>query len=113
MNGKLERYDLLIDLADIKTISIRMKVTGKISKKILKKWKKRDLLNTQHSCTHRNEIGQWLPASVFSKDSDSFMREMFWWQCRRCRSICNFIWDFEATESQKKEYPEHIREWTE
>jgi len=40
-NKKLENFDMLIDLAEINTLSQKMYNTGKISKKVIKKWRVR------------------------------------------------------------------------
>lgn len=106
MHKDLACYDLLIDLADIGQLSIKMKTTGKVSRKVLKKWQSRDRKNITTSCKHHDRVGDWLPATVFG---GRHSLGGFWWQCRRCGNVNDIIWHTEATEIQQRAYPEHIR----
>lgn len=105
-NENLERYDVLIDCADIKTLSRKMYETGKVSKKVLKKWRQRDKKDTSYKrgCCSQH----WLPEAVFSGRKSS---KHFYWRCRKCHCTTNFIFDHEATPSQLKEYASYIRIW--
>jgi hypothetical protein len=77
---KLEKYDILIDLADIHHCSRKMYETGKISNKVLKKWKVRSRKNTSY---HRNCPHVWLPQTVFWTTKWSTLNNG--WKCLKCR----------------------------
>ena len=94
---KLQDLDMLIDCSEILHASIKMKTTGKVSRKVLKKWHKRDL-----GCGH--DTCHWIPSTENGK---------FYWKCYKCRATTNWCWDFELSEPLKKAYPEHIRTYDE
>jgi len=97
-NVKLRKYDILIDLAEIHTISRKMYETGKISKKIIKKWRVRDLKNTYHNsnCEHK-----WLPEAVFGnkKERQYFNPSKSGWRCVKCHCWCSDLHDDEFKNS--------------
>lgn len=110
-NLKLKKYDLTIDLADIKHISRKMYETGKISRKVLKKWRKRDYTRAKNSwCGKKGGSRKkclWLPASVFRKyHTKHFIK--FTWHCLYCRSETEKVYDDEVSESLANAYPEHL-----
>jgi hypothetical protein len=107
-NEKLSVHATLIDLADIRTISRRMYETGKISRKVHKKWLARGRKNiygnsnlrTFKPCDHR-----WMPYS-----SDRLGSSMLHWRCDRCRCSTTRIYYDEAPISfRQAPYVQHMR----
>ncbi len=96
LHPKLERYDILIDLANIHTCSRKMYETGKISKKVLKKWRVRDRKNTayNHRCKHK-----WFPETVFSCERFKHIDTKSGWRCIKCRCWCSDLHDDEFKNS--------------
>ena len=100
---KLSRHDITIDLADIKHFSIRMKQTGKLSRKVLKKWRARDYANTRINRCKNN--CQWLPELKLHKWHDF----RFMWRCNKCRCSTAWVWEHELSEPLLAAYKEHTR----
>lgn len=96
-NEKLSRYDLVIDLADIRTLSRRMYETGKVSRKVIKKWHARGRrvvygnkkLRKFKWCDHR-----WMPYHSKQLGSSSLH-----WRCDRCRCSTSWLWLHEVLPS--------------
>jgi hypothetical protein len=98
-NDKLRHVDLLIDLAEIRTLSRRMYETGKVSSKVRKKWRARERKNiygnakrhTFDHCEHK-----WMPyRSKFASDNPHSCH----WQCCKCRCSTSWIWLHETPTS--------------
>lgn len=102
---RIDKHDLLIDLAQVKHLSKKMKETGQISRKVLKKWKNRAKKILYPTCKH---TGGWLPYTVIPNHSKHFTQRTFWWWCRQCRSISTAVWEDEISETQRREYAEYI-----
>jgi hypothetical protein len=103
----LRNFGMLIELGEIKHLSIYMKITGKVSSRVQKKWHKRmdRELDTYTKCKHR-----WLPATVLGKKYN-LLGDMFWWQCSKCHNSCNYLYHYEIDGPLATEYSEHIREY--
>ena len=92
---KLDLYDMTIDLGEILHASIKMKTTGKISRRVLKKWRKRDLGRGHDNC-------HWIPST--DKETGKFH-----WKCYKCRCTTAWVWDTELSEPLKNAYPDYVR----
>ena len=110
-NVKLDKYDIIIDLANIRRISKRMYETGKVSDKVLKKWMKRDYNIHDHGCYHYKRRCIWIPSVAFRKKYTS--GNMFQWACKRCHSVTAWVYDDELSEPLQKAFPErtHTKRW--
>lgn len=113
-NEKLDEYTIYIDLADIRHLSRKMYETGKISKKVLKKWCKRDYSRKHKAwCGHKGSIRQkcsWLPASVFHKyNHKNYNFEIFHWHCRYCGSETQWVYDDEISQELAEAYTLHTK----
>ena len=110
-NSKLDRYDITIDLAELRTISQRALQTGYVSRKVLKKWRKRGgRVIAKGCCSRHKKECVWLPATVmkdpyFKLDG----RRTFWWACKNCRSVTEWVWEHELSEPMLNAYREHTR----
>jgi hypothetical protein len=90
-----------IDLAEIKKLSWRMYHTGKVSKKIIKKWRARGRKNIygnkkfykfkRHNC-------RWMPDTIFNRPMNKW-REKPGWVCLKCRCWTSWLWRDELPES--------------
>ena len=96
---KLEIYDLTLELGNIKHVSIKMKQTGKVSARVLKKWRKRDVTREDRSWCYKE--CKYLPYI----DAQG----KFWWRCRKCRCVTDWAWDSEVSDSLAKAYPNNIK----
>lgn len=111
LGTKLEDFDLLISMAGIKHTSIKMKSTGKVSKKVEKKWKKRIRKSRfENMCCFPNKKCKWLPARVFNNRHrlGSMWFSLFIWECRCCHSTTSNIYEDEISESLQKAYSKHV-----
>lgn len=109
---KIERYDFTIDLAEIKHLSRKMYETGKISRKTLKKWFKRDYTNTSKGycgckgSPHTKCV--WLPNGVFNRYNRKHLCMSFNWTCIKCKSSTSWLYEEELSEPLQHGYPEHV-----
>jgi hypothetical protein len=107
-NEKLERYDIRIDLADIRTLSRRMYETGKVSRKVLKKWDARGRKNIYGNKNRYSFDGHdchWMPYKPKSKWSVGVH-----WKCSRCQCSTAWIYFEDAPESFRQDpFLQHIR----
>ena len=114
INNKLYEYEMLISLANIRRLSIKMRNTGKISKKVEKKWEKRmNKSKFERFCKSiDNKKCKWLPARVFSNKHrlrlDSEWFTLFIWECRVCHCNTTSVYDEEISEPLQKAYSEHV-----
>jgi len=111
-NDKLDRYDMIIDLANIKTLSQKALRTGKLSRKVIKKWKSRGRKALKScSCSRKHKACLWLPSTVTNAVSIDKWSEKkhFWWRCLRCRCITAWVWEHELSESMLNAYKEHTK----
>lgn len=113
---KLEWNDMDIDIGEIKHASIKMKTTGKISRKVLRKWRKRDYAQCRKgSCRFHGHKCLWVPASVFatarSKEMDKlFSRQpKFHWACVHCHCVCDWVWQHELTKPMLNAFKQYTR----
>lgn len=99
---KLRYLDLLIELSEVTHLSQKMKNTGKISRKVKKKWQSRcDNKNYIHKCVHK-----WLPGTVFKKYSKYVN---FPWFCPRCQYSCDWVYTFEISQELATLYPDKVK----
>jgi hypothetical protein len=85
---RLEKYDLLIDLASIHHVSRKMYETGKIKQKTIKKWEAREKKYTGYSRS-KNCKHTWLPSMVFKGINAKFFNDG--WCCLHCQCYTNRI----------------------
>lgn len=111
-NEKLSKHDITIDLANIRTISEKAYRTGFISKRVLKKWRKRGNQSLQRSSCMRNKKQcRWVPASTL-KDTDTWStKKTFWWACLKCGSVTEWVWEHELSEPMLNAYRDHTRKY--
>jgi hypothetical protein len=110
VNKKIEENDLLICLAKIKHLSIKFKITGKISRNVQNKWKKR--VDRQDSfCRDKYKPDRtcckWLPASVFKRRQLKFWFN-FMWECRVCHCVTSRVYDEEISIPLQNAYSENV-----
>jgi len=107
-NFKLERFDFTIDLAEIKRLSIKMRVTGVVSKKVLKKWRKRERKNIHKGMCDKCS---WLPdVVVYGKKALEFHTDTsMWWACRKCHCVTAWVWEDEVSEPMRSAYKEFTK----
>jgi len=112
-NNKLEIYDITIDLADIKHLSRKMYETGKISRKVLKKWRNRDYSRKKDSWCGKKGGSRckcfWLPAGVFRRwtDNKAWDYTSTHWHCLYCRSETGKVYDDEISQALANAYEPH------
>lgn len=91
-NPKLNNIELLIDLADIKRISRKIHETGKISYKVLKKWKAREKVKYPSipGCMRKGIKHKWFPSIIF--DGKTTWHDFSdGWRCIKCNCWTNYI----------------------
>ena len=105
---KLYKYSILIDMANIKHVSLKANQTGKIKRRTLKKWKARakcSLGEFKHKCS-------WVPSTVLLGENplDKYTGQLrFWWVCRKCRSVTQWVWEHELSEPMLSAYRKNTR----
>jgi len=110
-NIKLDDYALTIDLADIKHISRKMYETGKISKKVLRKWRKRDYtISGKVLCRRSKNECKWLPSTVFRKlYKRNQLNDRFYWECRVCHCVTTWVYDDEVSLPIRNAYQKNLK----
>ena len=112
---RARNYDLTIDLAEIKTLSIKLKTTGTIKRKILRKWYRRDYSRTNTTfCKMAHTKCIWVPYDVFPHRSrnrafPNSKHKHFHWICTRCHSVCAWTWDTEVSAPMLAAYKQHTK----
>ena len=96
-NKKLENFDMLIDLAEIKTLSQKMYNTGKISKKIIKKWRVRSE-KVLRFCKKPYKCNMVLRPRT---DIKYFKLN---WICTKCRCSTQWLFEDEVSEPLRNAY---------
>ena len=112
-NEKLSQYDITIDLANIRTLSEKAYRTGLVSRRVLKKWRKRgDREVYRGSCIRQKKSCVWIPASILKDINKWSTEKAFWWICRKCGSVTNWVWEHELSEPMLNAYREHTRKYS-
>lgn len=102
----IDSIELLAHLAGVKTLSIRMKTSGRtLSNKVAKKWRSRCRTKIPTGCKHN-----WWPMYMVSPKVRLEIRSYLYWQCTRCRTSTSVIKLSDVPESFRIEpHLQHVR----